>query len=357
MGPSRGRLRRVVDRVLFVADQLANAHRTPDLRHPGGAELTDDAAFEACPFPLAVRRFSELDLRDLVRYDVILLGNSQRASREQLAAIAKTRRHVCFEHDLRICQWRGNFPASRDPIHSLGQRCWCPHLEQRELYRTARGVIFLTRRQERLFLQNAHFRASRRVTLGSSLFSRATLESLERLAARDTPRRGALHLFSPDRIKGTALAREHCEREGLSSGTIAGASPEAVLELLALARVFVHLPIGLEPAGRMPVEARLAGCEVVVNANVGVCGEPWWKLDRAGALRHLHAAPRRFWGLVEELASAEVARDSDPVVARFERFAQAGLRGIRVSGNVLPRWPTAPTIRRRAFEVERYAPW
>jgi hypothetical protein len=79
-------------------------------------------------------------------------------------------------------------------------------------------------------------------------------------------------------------------------------SPAQVLDVLARVRTFVYLPRGLEPAGRMPVEARLLGCEVVVNEHVGVCGESWWTGDEQHAFDFVRGAPRRFWELVAELS-------------------------------------------------------
>ncbi len=57
----------------------------------------------------------------------------------------------------------------------------------------------------------------------------------------------------------------------------------------------------------MVVEARLLGCDVVLNEHVGVAGEPFWTADRAGALEFLLGGPKRFWKLVEELLADDAA--------------------------------------------------
>jgi hypothetical protein len=55
----------------------------------------------------------------------------------------------------------------------------------------------------------------------------------------------------------------------------------------------------------MPVEARFLGCEVVVNANVGVAGEPWWGSDDETALDFVRRGPGRFWQIAFRLAGIE----------------------------------------------------
>ena len=344
------------DRVLFVADQLADAPRGGAVKHPGGAELTDAAALAACPFPVETRRFDQLDPAELSRFDIIVLGNSERATPAMLDALAQTERVVSFEHDVRICRWRGNFPAAREPLHALAQRCICPHRGLGRLYRRLRGVVYLTERQRRVFEQNPYFVSPPSEVLGSSLFDAASLERLEGLSRSGAPRHGALYLWAPHAIKGTATAREYCRLHGLDARAIRNVPPAEVHALMGGAETFVYLPIGLEPAGRMPVEARLAGCNVVVNSCVGVSGEAWWQGDRARAIEQLSGAPRRFWQLVEAL----MARPPSPVVAprpRGSRGVEALVALARRASGVVPQLPVSRAIRARALEGERFARW
>jgi hypothetical protein len=74
-----------------------------------------------------------------------------------------------------------------------------------------------------------------------------------------------------------------------------------VLDLMQRSARFVFLPAQLEPAGRMPVEARFLGCEVVTNRHVGVSGEAWWHLPDSRALEALRDAGPRFWRIVQQL--------------------------------------------------------
>jgi glycosyltransferase involved in cell wall biosynthesis len=68
--------------------------------------------------------------------------------------------------------------------------------------------------------------------------------------------------------------------------------PQYVPEILGRYERFVFLPTTVEPFGRAVVEAWAAGCELIVNRNVGALH---W-LEHPEALR---SAPGDFWRLVE----------------------------------------------------------
>lgn len=345
---------------LFVADQFSDATRSAREKHPGGAELTDQAALEACPWPVERMRFDEFDPSQAQRADVIVVGNSQRARPEALAAIARTRRHVLFEHDVRICVWNGNFPSAGDPVHRVAQRCWCPHPRLSPLYRSARGVIFLTERQRAVYEQNPFFACARHGVLGCSLFSRAFFDRAEAFAA--CPKRlthGTAVVYSVNAIKGYAQSLAWARAMDGPIREIRQASPDEVLDVFAKSAQFVYLPIGLEPAGRLPVEARLFGCDVFVNAHVGVSGERWWiDGDRERALDWLGSGPRRFWQLVEDFLSRDPTTIEPHLGARLDPVVDRLLRASRAASFLTRRLPVlSPSVRRRTDDVSFCARW
>lgn len=285
--------------VLFIADQFSDSPRTQGESHPGGAELTDEAAIAACPWSITCQTFDELQL-SFSNYDIIVIGNSATATPEQLDAIASTRRHILFEHDVRICKWRGNFPRALEPLHRFQQKCVCPHRSHRALYDQCLGAIFLTHRQLATFAKNPFYRCEHEIVLGSSLFRESFFE---RMDGEDLDRNGDVVFGSRNPIKGFKQSLQFCRDQGKEPFIIRGMTPQEVLETFRRSARFVYLPIGLEPAGRMPVEARFFGCEVVANAHVGVAGEAWWRLPQEAALGFLLDGPDRFWRIVEALVS------------------------------------------------------
>ena len=109
-------------------------------------------------------------------------------------------------------------------------------------------------------------------------------------------------VYSVHPIKGFETALRYCESIGVAPHVIRDCTPEQVLDTFERTRRFIYLPYGLEPAGRMLVEARFLGCEVVSNDNAGVCGEPWWELPFEQALESARDAATRFWQIVDSCA-------------------------------------------------------
>jgi hypothetical protein len=118
---------------------------------------------------------------------------------------------------------------------------------------------------------------------------------------KDTKKKGTCVSYAQGPIKGFERAMEYCESRGIKPKIIKDLQPEEVLEVFEKTSQFVFLPEALEPAGRMPVEARFMGCTVVVNECVGVAGEPWWNLDDESALKFVQDIPDRFWRLVKHI--------------------------------------------------------
>ncbi len=300
-------------RTLFIADQFADTDRDSENRYPGGAEQTDRAVIEAAPWP--VDRVTARDATPalLERYDLHVIGNLARARPELLQALARLGRHVLFEHDLRICRRRGNFPATLDPVHRWLGRCVCPHRRWQPVLASSLGMIFLTTLQLSVYRGNPFFNPPEVRVLGSSVFGRDFFDRVDRVR-RAPPahvREGSCILQSSHRIKGTRAALRYCRRRGITPYGIRNLAPDEVLDRLERSRRFVFLPTHLEPAGRMPVEARFLGCEVVANAHVGVAGEPWWRLPDDQALEVLRDAGPRFWRLAGELRAARAARQTE----------------------------------------------
>ncbi|MCU0558955.1 MAG: hypothetical protein MUD16_02020 [Desulfobacterales bacterium] len=245
----------------------------------------------------------------LENFDVHVLGNMKHARPEVMAALVHQGRHVLFEHDVRICHWRGNFPAACDPIHRWLGRCICPHRPLRSLIASSLGMIFLTHHQLSVYRRNPFFRPPAVQVLGSSVFGQEFFDRVARVRSGRlrTDRRGTCIAYSAHRIKGFRAALSYCRKRGVEPQVIQNINPQEVLDLMQRCAQFVFLPARLEPAGRMPVEARFLGCEVVTNRHVGVTGEAWWHLPDSQALEVLRDAGPRFWRIVQQLGAMKAS--------------------------------------------------
>jgi glycosyltransferase involved in cell wall biosynthesis len=75
-----------------------------------------------------------------------------------------------------------------------------------------------------------------------------------------------------------------------------------IQKAMAEADMFIHLPVWVEPYGRVAVEARLAGCRIISNHKLGVASYPWWWEDDFETLRDmLQDIGKEFWKFIDSL--------------------------------------------------------
>lgn len=296
------------DRLLFLADQFADVPRDKIHLHPGGAELTDQAVLELAPCPVECRTFSTFTEQDLERATICIVGNASQATPEQHRWLVKFPRLILFEHDMRICIERGNMTLWKRPLHRTLQWCTCRRQNMLKLTRASVGVVFLTGYQRRLFERNPWYRRPPARVLGSSVFSKATLEKFRLPAPRDDRPIEICLSYSAFPDKGFEASMARARTFSNDPFVIKNLPPDEVLEVFRHAKRFVHIPPSPEWAGRLPVEARFMGCEVITNEHVGVALEPWWALPDEQALEVVSSAANRFWNLVDELLVEHAAR-------------------------------------------------
>jgi hypothetical protein len=295
-------------RVLFLADQFADSHRDKFSKYPGGAEMTDQAVIEASPFPVERCAIQGADPATFADYDLLVVGNLSRATPAQRKAIARLGRHVLFEHDYRMCRFRGDFGLTRDPVHRQLHRCACRQRAWGDVFASALGIVLLTHRQLALYRGNPWLRLPPHRVLGCSVMSSAFVDFVQGCRERVRQREGTVVVYSAHRIKGYEQALAYCRRHGLTPAVIRDAAPERVWSTFCDAARLVYLPQWIEPAGRLALEARFLGCDLVSNEWLGVAGESWWAASDETAWPFVRDAAARFWRLVAELSHRHTDR-------------------------------------------------
>lgn len=93
--------------------------------------------------------------------------------------------------------------------------------------------------------------------------------------------------------KGKINARIWAHRQGVRLVELENAPHEDVLDHMARATWFVHLPKERDACPLVVIEATLAGCQIVTNSLVG-------RLEPGDPAEILRQQPPRFWQIVEE---------------------------------------------------------
>ena len=95
--------------------------------------------------------------------------------------------------------------------------------------------------------------------------------------------------------KGKLNARIWAQRHGVKLVELENAPHKVVLDHMARAKYFVHLPKERDACPLVVIEATLAGCDIVTNSLVG-------RLEPGDPATVLAEQPHKFWRIVEETA-------------------------------------------------------
>ena len=280
--------------VVFVSDMFASDYAI------GGAELTSQALINACPlevFKLHSRDVS-LKLLEQGHNKFWVFGNFSQMDMGLIPTIVANMRYSVIEFDFKLCKYR-----SRE-LHMSNERrpCDCHNQEHGKLvsafFYGAKSLFWMAERQQQTYHDLFPFLAERPNCVLSSVFDDETFARIKllRSAAADKERKGYVIIGSPSHVKGADAAKAYCEREGLDYEVVWGLSHEKLLEKLSTAKGHVCLPKGGDTCPRVVIEARLLGCDLILNENVLHAKEEWFDTDDTLAIeQYLYAARSRFW--------------------------------------------------------------
>jgi hypothetical protein len=278
--------------VIFVADFFSD-------EVIGGAELTTDAIIDESPLKVQRLRSSEVDLACLSQgvEKFWIFGNFSMLKANLIPTIISNLRYSIVEYDYKYCTMRS--PEK----HALSQgQCNCAsqttgHIVS-SFFAGASFIWWMSEKQKNHYLQKFPSLASKDSLVLSSVFSKSTLEKIRQLSLppNDPSRSVWVYLESNSWVKGTSLAKEYIEKHGLKARSIAGMSYDQTLQLLSKSRGLVYLPAGGDTCPRLVIEAKLLGCELVLNDNVQHKDEDWFTDPNIeNIFEYLLAAPGYFW--------------------------------------------------------------
>ena len=98
-------------------------------------------------------------------------------------------------------------------------------------------------------------------------------------------------------LKGLKQAKVWAYNFGIDLLAVSDLARPEVLELMASAEWFVHLPLNFESEGRAVMEAVLAGCQIHTSPNVGITSVENWE-DRNHLRELIDNAGTQFWECV-----------------------------------------------------------
>ncbi len=280
-------------KVVFVADAFLE-------HYEGGAEFTTEALIEKCPYPFEKILAKDVTVETLESGHKAfwIFGNFSTPNTELVPTIVANMDYSVLEYDYKYCKYR-----SREKHKSATMEdCDCHEDIHGKMisafYYGAKSLWWMSEKQEKLYHDLFPFLAERQNCVLSSVFNDAFFIALKQLRKDNEglERKGWIVLGSNSWVKGKEAAVKYCEENELEYEVVWGLPYAELLDKLAKAKGFVYLPEGGDTCPRMVIEAKLLGCELVLNDHVEHKDELWFDTeDMFDTEAYLYAARDRFW--------------------------------------------------------------
>jgi len=287
--------------VIFVQDFFAK-------ELVGGAELTSDAIIKACPkkvFELHAHSITET-LINKHKDKIWVFGNQTMTQPYLLQKFIELKiRYYFFEYDFKPCVMRST------KKHELqAGKCGCeetPYGRFMANWMTQARILFWCSdgQADKFYNLYPQYKGMVKNFTQSSTFYPETILNIRKV--RERKERGELEvqdrwliLKSDSWIKGTEDSVKYCKENNLPYFLLGGVSNEQFLEELAKSKGMVFFPRDIDVGSRTTVEAKLLGCESILNENVLTQYEPYARWDIPKIEQYFLDGPSRFWRVIQE---------------------------------------------------------
>ena len=283
--------------VIVVADMFVEDYL-------GGAELTTQALIDSSPLEIFKLHSKDLNM-DLLKEGVDrfwVFGNFSGMNGNLIPSIVGNLKYAILEYDYKYCRFRSpekHFESTKIP-------CGCHNDSNGKMvsafYYAAQGLFWMSEKQKERYHTLFPFLADRNNTVLSSVFDQKTLGSIQALRDANLQRKSWIVLGSNSWVKGASTAEKWCVDNEKDYEVVWNLPYDQLLAKLATSEGFVYLPSGADTCPRMVIEAKLLGCDLVLNDNVQHKDEEWFATDDLDSIKdYLYASPKVFWNSVKQM--------------------------------------------------------
>ena len=284
--------------VIFVNDFFIE-----DLPGGGGAEASTEALIKSSQLNIAKVHSKDVTIDLLRDYQQLywVFTNIANLDLNLIPSICQNIRYSVINYDYRFCKYR------LIELHQAAEKkeCDCSNDFFGKLISTfmyqADALYFMSEAQTEIWFERFPFLRDRNWTVLSSIFDEEFFVKLgelkDKLTSGEIKKNNKfLVLNSTSWVKGTENAISYCKQNNFEYEELAGLSYEKTLEKLAESKGLVYLPHGGDTCPRLVIEAKLLGCELIVNDKVQHLQEEWFKTnDLQDTVSYLYMARHRFW--------------------------------------------------------------
>ena len=257
-------------------------------QYNGGAEMTLESFLDCIKekynikkincSDLTIEIFNELDQN--YKNSKWLFGNISNLSANVLNTIIfKLKNYSIIECDYKYCRYR----SEELHLYQEGKECDC--IENLQLnylistfYSKAKNLFWMSENQKSITNSKLRIVNVNQIVL-SSIFAKDHINYIKTLKSKTGIKRNDKYIVlrSPSWVKGYEAAIKYCKKNNLSYEEVWGLDYQTLLNKLRESKGLVYLPRGKDTCPRLVIEAKLLGCELILNKNVQHKDDEWFK--------------------------------------------------------------------------------
>lgn len=299
-------------KIIFVADYFAK-----DLI--GGAELTTQAFLDRTPVSCFCIHSNSLtpEVFDKVHKGVHwVFFNFANLPTETILKLSEEARYglkySIVEYDFKICKYRSFYRHKLE----TGSDCDCHKTKHGTMicnfYKSAKNILWMSERQKEIFISKTKINETNNLEalwngkhhIQSSTFDIKTLDVLKNIKNKTKKNDKFAILGSGSWIKGIEQTENYCIDKKINYEKLPNLPYEQFLETLAKYKGFIFMPLDYDTCPRSVIEAKLLGCELILNENVLHKDEIWFNnKDSEEVDFYLRDRVDNFWKIIYPISS------------------------------------------------------
>ena len=281
--------------IIFVADAFLEHYN-------GGAELTTESIAESGMYPhgKVVSQQLNISLMEQHKNSFWIFGNFANVSENCLIYAAKNLNYSVLEYDYKYCELRS---PEKHILESGACNCASQRIGKITsiFLNSAKSLWWMSKNQMHRYHEVFPFLEKKNSRVLSSVFSESTIEYIKSFDLKEKNDKWII-LNSPSWIKGVPEAVKYAKENNLEYELVWGLKYEDLLEKLAKSKGLIFFPRAGDTCPRMVIEAKMLGCELILNDNVQHKDEPWFE-TRESVFNYMEDRTNIFWRQTEQDAA------------------------------------------------------
>jgi len=279
--------------IVFVSDLFVKDY-------VGGGELSTQALIETSLLPVAQINSRFLTVEIMAKYvDAFwVFGNFTEVNLDCLVYAIKNLSYSVIEYDYKFCKYR----SPEKHITEEGA-CNCQDTQLAKAVTMfmahSKSIMWMSNKQKQRYFDKFPFLERTNNNVLSSLFTHETLNYINSLRNIEKNNK-YLIINSQSWIKGTQDCVIYAKQNNLEYELVGGLEYKEVLNKLASSKGIIFLPKGGDTCPRFTIEAKILGCDLILNDNVQHKDEAWFETDET-TIEYMYERPDLFWEMVEEI--------------------------------------------------------